>query len=286
MSNRLDEILLSRAQRLKAMVGDRAIIEARLLLSKVLKLSPVEIIAQSSREILADQLSQFDEFINRRLQFEPMAYLLGEKEFLKFKFKVGPGVLIPRPETESLVLELTELLEKSYSKKHSPLRVIDLGTGSGCIVISLKKLLGEKIEAIGIDRSKAALAIAKDNAREILGTEVAGFQLLELSWKNSKALDDMGKFDLVVSNPPYIPDGEWDQLQRDIRDHEPKEALLAGPEGLDAYREILSEFWLRLNAEAYMAFETYDAVQRQKILSLIPAHARHFEKEAHLIIQK
>jgi release factor glutamine methyltransferase len=271
----LSESLLKSSERLLAVAGDRAMAEARMLHSKVLQMDPVQMIAQPHQQISDQYQNQIEALVTRRLQNEPMAYILGTKDFLDFRFEVGAGVLIPRPETESLVLEISDWIRK----QNRSVRVIDLGAGSGCIGLSIKKMNAELVELHLLERSALAMEFTKKNA-ENLGLQDVQFH--HRSWTSPVEID----FDVIVSNPPYIPDSQWEPLSKDIKDHEPKEALTAGPEGLDAYQEILKFWWPRLAADGLMAFETYDSLQRSKILSMLPRHKSHWEFEAHLFILK
>ncbi len=161
-----------------------------------------------------------DELLERRLKGEPLAYILGYREFFSRRFAVDPSVLIPRQETETLVDAALEM---------APLRgrVLDVGTGSGCIAITLK-LERPDLEVVAVDISEEALAMAKGNAID-LGAGVVFFQ--------SNLFENVeGVFDLIVSNPPYIAENA--ELPREIRDHEPSQALFAGPDGLAVYQRL------------------------------------------------
>jgi release factor glutamine methyltransferase len=168
----------------------------------------------------------FQTFIARREKREPVAYILGRREFWSLELEVSPAVLIPRPDTETLVE--TALAE---FKQTPPARILDLGTGSGAILIALLKEWPQST-GIGLDKSAAALAVAGRNA---LRHGVADrMDLREGDW--SKGIVE--RFDLVISNPPYIGEDEFAHLDSDVRDHEPIEALLSGPEGLDDIKRI------------------------------------------------
>jgi len=168
----------------------------------------------------------FQSFIARREKREPVAYILGRREFWSLELEVTPAVLIPRPDTETLVeAALTEF------KQSPPARVLDLGTGSGAILIALLKEWPRAI-GIGVDKSAAALAVAGRNA---LRHGVADrMDLREGDW--SKGITE--RFDLVISNPPYIGEDEFAHLDPDVRDHEPVEALLSGQDGLKDIERI------------------------------------------------
>lgn len=168
----------------------------------------------------------FQSFVARREKREPVAYILGRREFWSLELEVTPAVLIPRPDTETLVE--TALAE---FKQRPPARIIDLGTGSGAILIALLKEWPEST-GIGVDKSTGALDVARRNA---LRHGVADrMDLREGDW--SKGIVE--RFDLVISNPPYIGEEEFTHLDPDVRNHEPREALLSGPEGLDDIERI------------------------------------------------
>jgi release factor glutamine methyltransferase len=172
-------------------------------------------------------LTGYEVLVERRLAGEPVSRIRGRREFYGRTFSVTPAVLDPRPETELLVAEgMTRLRDGG--------RVLDLGTGSGCILLSV---LAERPDAsgVGVDISPAALDVAKANAAS-LDIARAGFMLG--SWDAPLRSGD-GAFDLVLSNPPYVANAEFAGLARDVRDYDPKIALVGGGDGLDPYREIL-----------------------------------------------
>ena len=172
----------------------------------------------------APDANTFDAFIARRAKREPVAYILGRKEFWSLDFEVSPAVLIPRPDSETLI----ETALKEF--KTPPTRILDLGTGSGCLLIAL---LTEwpRATGIGLDISPAALAVATHNAaRHAPGRA----RFIESDFADPP----LERFDLVVSNPPYIAVAEIARLDADVRDHEPHLALAAGPHGLDAITRL------------------------------------------------
>jgi release factor glutamine methyltransferase len=169
----------------------------------------------------------FETLLQRRLAHEPIAYITGHKEFWSLDFEVGPGVLIPRPETETLVEQaLRELPDATQ-----PYRILDLGTGSACLLVALLKEL-PNATGTGIDSSEAALSWANRNTTH---HGMSGrCELLESDWAGTE-----GAFDLIVSNPPYIPSRCIAGLPPDVRNYEPRESLDGGPDGLDAYRALM-----------------------------------------------
>lgn len=187
--------------------------------------------------------SQFDALINRRATHEPVAYLLGTREFYGRPFTVRPGVLIPRPETELLVevaLEWAEAVEAHL--------LADVGTGSGCVAITLA-LEHPGLSIIATDRSPEALAIAKANA-EALGASSA------VDWRETDLLAGVtGPLDLIVSNPPYVPERDRASLSSDVRDFEPSLALFAGDDGLDVVRRLIPQAISRLRPGGALIME-------------------------------
>ncbi|MDE2350753.1 MAG: peptide chain release factor N(5)-glutamine methyltransferase [Alphaproteobacteria bacterium] len=167
----------------------------------------------------------FESLLLRRLAREPLAYILGHKEFWSMDFSVGPGALVPRPETETLI----EQALKAFPNREAPLRILDLGTGSGCLLVTALTLYPQA-QGIGVDVSVAALRWARENAARHSVSERAAFLLG--NWTLAE-----GPFDLVLSNPPYVADGEMTGLAPELG-YEPRQALAAGPEGLDAYRAL------------------------------------------------
>lgn len=175
----------------------------------------------------APDAATFAAFIARRERREPVAYILGRKEFWSLEFEVTPAVLIPRPDTETIVETARKELRQT-----PPRRILDLGTGSGCLLISLLTEF-PPATGVGIDISPAALEVAKRNAARL---GVADRTTLEVADFAAFALEE--RFDLVVSNPPYIPDATLAALDPDVRDHEPHLALKGGRTGLDAVERI------------------------------------------------
>jgi release factor glutamine methyltransferase len=169
----------------------------------------------------------FEAFVSRRAAREPLAYITGRKEFWSLDFAVGPGCLIPRPDTETLIETLTRL----RPDRAAPLSILDLGTGSGCLLVAALKEY-PAATGVGIDRSPQALAWARRNVRAH-GLDGRA-HLVESDWPDG----DGRRFDVVLCNPPYIPSAEIDRLAPEVARFEPRAALDAGPDGLDAYRAL------------------------------------------------
>jgi len=202
-------------------------LEARLLLADALGCGVAELIGYPERPLPAGADAALEQRLMRRLGHEPIAYILGRREFWSLALRVDARVLVPRPDTETLV---EAALAAAGGRRR--LKILDLGTGSGCLLLAL---LSELPDAwgVGVDVSEAALGCARANAELLHLDARAAFVCAD--W--AAALD--GQFDIIVSNPPYIADGEWAALEKGVRDFEPASALRAGPDGLAAYRRIL-----------------------------------------------
>jgi release factor glutamine methyltransferase len=187
--------------------------------------------------------NQFEALITRRTTREPVAYLLGTREFYGRPFAVQPGVLIPRPETELLVDVALEWVEAIGATT-----VADVGTGSGCIAVTLA-LESPGLSVIATDRSSDALAIAKANAG-VLGAADA------ITWHETDLLAGInGLLDLIVSNPPYVPERDRDSLSVDVREFEPSQALFAGADGLDVISRLIPQAIFRLRPGGALIME-------------------------------
>ena len=200
--------------------------EAALLLGEVLGLREAQLYARSHDDVAEPAAVSYGQLIRRRADRVPVGYLLGRREFYGRTFAVDPRVLIPRPETEHLV-------EAVLGCAGDGARILDVGTGSGCIAITLA-LERSDSRVVATDLSPGALAVAAGNCRELgVGDRV---RLVRTDLVSALRL---GAFDVVVSNPPYIDAGDWPSLMPEVRDHEPPEALLAG-DGLDFYRRLFA----------------------------------------------
>lgn len=197
------------------------------ILQHVTGLSKVERLLQKDALLSAEQAALYGRSKNELLSGRPMQYILGEVYFMGDRFIVSPAVLIPRPETEELVQWIVE--------EERPQHVFDIGTGSGCIAISLKKRLPQS-SADAIDVSSEALEIAKQNAAALNAT---------VNFYNCDFLtqqETLGQFDLIVSNPPYIPETEWETLHTNVRDHEPATALFVPGESALLFYNAIARF--------------------------------------------
>jgi len=205
-------------------------LDAELLLANVLNCNRLDLYLQFERILTPQERTRYREFVQRRTRREPVQYILGVTEFHGLVFEVTPDVLIPRPETELLV---ETVLENSSGLGRTPVRILDVGTGSGCIAVSLAKE-SPSAEIWAMDSSPEALAVARRNA-ERHGVEIH-FLLQDVFQPFKKKLP---QFDIVVSNPPYVTASEENVLPPEVKNYEPPEALFAAGDGLDFYRQFI-----------------------------------------------
>lgn len=233
--------------------------EAGSLLASLLGKDRAFLITHSD-EVLSDDLAAtFADQVRRRASGEPLQYITGVQEFFGLVFEVNSDALIPRPETELLVESALEALD-NLSPAPS---LLDVGAGTGCITIAL---LRERpsARAVAIDVSPAAVQLAMRNARRHSVSERVSFLVADAL----ATFASLPKFDLIVSNPPYIADSEWETLQREVRDHEPRLALTSGSDGLTMIRRLVAEAAPLLREGGYLIFEIgYD--QRAAVEQMI-----------------
>ena len=218
------------------------ILDSEILLSKTLNKTRENILTNLDQKINTKNILAYKKYLLRRSNNEPIAYILGEKEFWSKKFYVNKGTLIPRPETELLV---DKILKIYRDKKIS---ILDIGTGSGCIIISLLSSL-KNSKGIGIDISKNAILIAEKNALKYKLTKRVKF--INKSFNNIFSK----KFDLIVSNPPYIDSKDMKNLSEDIKRYEPRIALDGGNDGLDLIKKVIYKSKSILKIKGMLALE-------------------------------
>ena len=206
---------------------------AEILLAQVLGCTRIDLYTHHDQPINANELAHYKALIRRRAQREPLAHILGYREFWSREFYVSPHVLIPRPETEILVAHGLSLLE-GHGNAHSA-RVLELGVGSGAVIITLA-LEQPRHCYFGVERSAEALQVALKNTQRYLDSQAIRY--LRGSWLTALSPRG-GQFDLILSNPPYIATNELADLEPEVTAHEPHLALDGGPDGLDAVREII-----------------------------------------------
>ena len=230
--------------RLETAGVDGPVIDARLLVEAASGASRIDIITDPHRLLTDEQALTLESLVSRREKREPVSHILGVRGFWKIMLKVTPDVLTPRPDTESLLDVLLPRIPADH-----PLSVLDLGVGSGAILLAI---LSERPAArgLGVDVSAEAVAVARENAANLgLSSRVA---LLRGDWTAGLACES---FDVVVANPPYVPTGELADLAPEVRDHEPRLALDGGLDGLDAYRELAPQVMRVLRPEGVFAVE-------------------------------
>jgi len=267
MHTHASQLQQARAQ-LAPVAGDLAALEARLLAQAAWGVS-AETLVRHADDVREDDALQM--LVNRRLQHEPVAQILGYKEFWKDQFIVSRDVLTPRADSEVVI----ETLLRHRGDKNTPLRVLDLGTGSGCLLLSALREYPQAM-GVGADQSPTALEIAAKNAAALgLQNRCA---LLQSDWCSNAR----GTFDVVLSNPPYIPTADIAALDADVRLHEPHAALDGGADGLDCYRSILQQITPHLASVALLIFEVGQG-QDEDLVTLGKAHGlRHVETAADL----
>ena len=213
-------------------------VDARLLAEAAFDMQRLELVTREREEPEKAALERLQAMAARRLKGEPVVRILGEKDFFGLTFKVNAGTLIPRPETEMLVVKALEILEARGGKR----RILDLGTGTGCIAISILSEV-QNATAVAVDINAEAVIAAQANAE----THGVGKRLDVRKGSWFDPLESGEQFDLIVSNPPYVVRRVIDTLKPEVKDHDPRLALDGGNDGLDAYRAILGEaqHWLK-----------------------------------------
>ena len=206
-----------------------SIIDSEILMSKVLKKTREYILLHSNKDISSAEFDNFKHLINERTNGKPIAYLIGKKFFWKYEFKINKNVLIPRPDTEIIIEEILKI-----TKNKSNLNILDIGVGSGCILLSvLKEKRG--FSGTGIDISSKCLKVCKNNINRL---EVSNKIKL---FKSDVDNFNHGKYDLIISNPPYIKKLDLKYLEKDVIDFEPKIALDGGLDGISEIRKVINK---------------------------------------------
>ena len=229
-------------------------LDSEILLSKVIKQDRKYVILNYNKSLTKEKYNVFKSLIKDRSKGKPIAYLLGKKDFWKNEFKIVEGVLIPRPDTELIIHEVLKL-----SKNKSKLKVLDIGIGSGCILLSI---LREKKDfyGVGIDLSKKSIEISKYNTFKL------GLKNRTKFFKSDVDNFNYGKYDLIVSNPPYIKKLSLKYLERDVIDYEPKIALNGGLDGISQISKVIrkSSELIKKNGKFVLeiAFDQKDRVKR------------------------
>jgi release factor glutamine methyltransferase len=248
---------------------ETAALDARLLLLTALGISATDLITWPDTPLTPDQAGTLAAFAQRRLNHEPVARIVGEREFWGLPFRLSPETLVPRPDTETLVETALDLLPD----RQAPLRIVDFGTGSGCILVALLHELPQAT-GLGVDLSFGALVTARANADDNHVGNRCHFVLSR--WADAIS----GQFDLIVSNPPYIASGVIPGLDQEVREHDPRLALDGGPDGLEPYRIVLAEAERLLAPGGLLAVEIgYD--QAEALSHMAKLHGLEILRIAH-----
>ena len=244
----LGSFLAQSRRRLEAAGIEGADREARWLIEHALGLTRSSLLIERTRPLSERELAKVDGYVNRRAAREPLQYILGTQEFCGLEFEVNPSVLIPRPETELLVQEAIRRLPKGVRPS-----IVDVGTGSGCLAVTLARALPDA-RVFATDLSRDALDTAKGNARRH-GIETA------ICWLEGDLLAPLagqgceGAVAAILANPPYIRESEWSALQPEVSGYEPRMALVAGAKGTEIHERLLAEAVSYLTPSGFLAME-------------------------------
>lgn len=256
------------ADYLKKHQADSPRLDAEVLLAEARGCQRIQLYTAFEEVVDDDTRARFREFVKRRAEGMPVAYIVGRKEFYSLNFRVTPDVLIPRPETEHAVIAVLDLLKTSGLA--AP-QIVDVGTGSGCIAITVAKH-APQAQVTAIDQSRAALAIAAENAATHQVTDRVTFVESDLL----TALPSEQRFDIIVSNPPYVTEAEWAELSPGVRDFEPRMALVGGTTGLEITTRLVAQAVEHLTPGGWLVLEIHDGLEAQTH-ALLTATGR-FEK--------
>jgi release factor glutamine methyltransferase len=247
-------------------------LNAETLIMFVLGCNRAYLYAHPERELTADEESRYDEVLTLRARGTPSQYITGHQEFWGLDLLVSPAVLIPRPETEHLVETVLDLAQELQQQGSRPLKIVDVGTGSGCVALALAHEL-KNAEVFGVDLSPEALEIARANAARLQLTSRTQFlraNVLRICRESVSASgandadgnaalvhspDEVRDVDIVVSNPPYVGFNEADKVQRSVKEFEPTVAVFAGEHGLDVIRPLIEQAHATLNPGGWLAME-------------------------------
>ena len=241
-------------------------LDAQIILSNIMGVKRESLITNNEINISKKIMEKYDSAIKRRIKKEPVAYIIGKKEFWSEDFMVNHGTLIPRPETELLIYKIINFF------KNKKINILDIGTGSGCILLSILKELNFS-RGIGIDISAKAIQMAKVNSKNLNLFYRSKFKVIDLNKFN------IGKYDLIVSNPPYIPSRDVKNLSKDITNYEPLTALNGGSDGLDLIKKVIYKSNHLLKREGLLALEIGHS-QYQKVSYILRSNGyREMSKE-------
>ena len=233
-------------------------LDAQVILSDIMGVTRDFFIANSHINVSINTIKKFNHAIKRRINREPVAYIIGKKEFWSQDFAVNQATLVPRPETELLIYKVVDFF------KNKRINVLDIGTGSGCILLSILKEL-DFSRGVGIDISRRAIKTAQINSKNLNLLHQSKFKVFDISKFN------VGKYDLIVSNPPYIPSRDIKNLSKDIINYEPLVALNGGLNGIDLIKKVIYKSNSLLKKNRLLAIEI-GPNQYLKVSSLLRQH--------------
>lgn len=274
----IKRILAWTTEHLKKHGSESPKLESEILLAHACNCQRIQLYARFNDELSESVRATMRELVKRRVQREPVAYLVGFREFYSLRFAVGPGVFIPRPETETLVAKTLERIAAVPTPQ-----VLELCTGSGCIAVTVA-VRQPQARVIAIDASPTACEFATRNAAQHQVSErvrVLQGDLFAPLQTSAAASETPRQFDVIVSNPPYVCDHELAELAPEIRDHEPTAALISGADGLDAIRRILAEGPRLLKPDGWLLLEM-DPTQIAPVLQLATATGQFDLQETYL----
>ncbi len=244
------ELMKSAIEHLQRKGFEEARLNVELLLAHALDIQRIQLYTNFDKPLTPEELKQFRTLYERRLTREPVQYIIGSANFMGLHFSVDPRVLIPRPETETLI-EQTMLACQRYAGDKI-IRILEVGTGSGNITVSIAKFV-KNAQITAIDISLEALAVAKQNACLHSVESQINFSCSDIFDLSDELFKS--KYDLLISNPPYVPKDEWEQLQKEVRDFEPSSALTDGKDGLKFYHHMAGIIPTILKSGGRIVFE-------------------------------
>ncbi|MBA4118066.1 MAG: peptide chain release factor N(5)-glutamine methyltransferase [Candidatus Puniceispirillum sp.] len=258
----LEDALVLATKALLPIAGERARFEARLLMGHVLGVDPSSLGLTHTVPLTSPQMEALERALERRLAHEPISRIIGKRAFWTFEFEISPHTLDPRPDSETLVEAVLARVAKD-----APGRIVDFGTGSGCLLISI---LSERknLTGVGVDISQGALDVATRNARACGVAERT--QFLCTDWDAGVS----GPFDIIISNPPYIPHQDVGGLAEDVKNFDPLDALTPGPSGLEAYTRLATACARLLSPHGFCAMEIGQG-QEEDVARLFEAQGLH-----------
>ncbi len=238
----LEEVIKNGSKQLKKSKTKTSLLDAEIILSDLMGITREFLITNNNMNISDNIKKKFNHAINRRINNEPVAYITGKRDFWTETFAVNRATLIPRPETELLIYKIIKFF------RNKSINILDIGTGSGCILLSILKEL-KFSRGTGIDISNLAIKVAINNSRRFNLSNRSKFKVFDINKFK------FGKYDLIVSNPPYIPSKEIKKLSKDIRDYEPDIAINGGKDGLDLIKKVIYKSSKLLKNNGLLAIE-------------------------------